>query len=112
MPKDKNNDQFSIEDILNESYDSTESFSLESILSEYKGSAFIQGEKKTPSHELDDKVNEILRSSGVPTAEDRKRASEPKPRPRSLLCSGKYLPGRTSPAARRRKCSEDPWKYS
>ena len=63
MPKDKNNDQFSIEDILNDNYDSTETFSLESILSEYKGSAFIQGEKKTPSHELDDKVNEILRSS-------------------------------------------------
>ena len=82
MPKDKNNDQFSIEDILNDNYDSTETFSLESILSEYKGSAFIQGEKKTPSHELDDKVNEILRSSGVPTAEDRKKASEPKPQPK------------------------------
>ena len=82
MPKDKNNDQFSIEDILNESYDSNESFSLESILSEYKGSAFIQGEKKTPSHELDDKVNEILRSSGVPVAGDRKKAPEPKPQPK------------------------------
>ncbi|MBQ1729254.1 MAG: hypothetical protein II036_02730, partial [Oscillospiraceae bacterium] len=82
MPKDKNNDQFSIEDILNDNYDSTETFSLESILSEYKGSAFIQGEKKTPSHELDEKVNEILRSSGVPTAEDRKKASEPKPQPK------------------------------
>ena len=67
MAKDNNNyDQFSLDDILNDNYDSAESFSLESILSEYKGSAFIQGEKKTPSHELDDKVNEILKSAGVP----------------------------------------------
>ena len=65
MSKDNNKDQFTIDDILNESYSSGEDYSLESILSEYKGSAFIQGEKKTPSDELDRKVSDILKGIGV-----------------------------------------------
>lgn len=36
-------------------------FSLESILAEYKGSAFMDGDKKTPSDELQRKTDEILR---------------------------------------------------
>ena len=37
-----------------------EEFSLESILAEYKGSAFIDGDKRTPSHILNEKTEKII----------------------------------------------------
>ena len=37
-----------------------EEFSLESILAEYKGSAFIEGDKRTPSHILDERTDKII----------------------------------------------------
>ena len=40
-------------------------FSLESILAEYKGSAYIDGEKKTPTELLDEQIDSILREEGV-----------------------------------------------
>mgnify|MGYP001158796855 CR=1 FL=1 len=42
-------------------YEEEESFSLESILAEYKGSAYIAGEKKTPADILDDEAEKIVR---------------------------------------------------
>ncbi|MDR3278740.1 MAG: hypothetical protein LBT12_08195 [Oscillospiraceae bacterium] len=38
----------------------SDDFSLESILAEYKGSAFIDGDKKTPPHILDEKAQRIV----------------------------------------------------
>lgn len=38
-------------------------FSLESILAEYKGSAFLDGDRKTPSDELQRKTDEILQEA-------------------------------------------------
>lgn len=40
-------------------------FSLESILAEIKGSAFIEGDTKTPSHILEAEAERILRETGV-----------------------------------------------
>jgi hypothetical protein len=40
--------------------DETEEFTLESILAEYKGEAYIGGEKKTPSGILDERADEII----------------------------------------------------
>lgn len=59
---DKRNDDLELDTLLEGDYKTDDSFTLEQILSEYKGSAFIAGEKKTPPSELDEKVNEILRS--------------------------------------------------
>ena len=57
---DKRNDDLELDTQLEGDYSTDESFTLEAILSEYKGSAFIAGERKTPPSELDEKVNEIL----------------------------------------------------
>ncbi len=40
-----------------------EGFSLESILAEYKGSAFMDGDRRTPAEELQRKTDEILREA-------------------------------------------------
>ena len=45
---------------------SLDSFSLESILAEYKGSAFINGDKKTPPDILHEKTEEIIREATGP----------------------------------------------
>lgn len=44
-------------------YTPEEGFSLESILAEYKGSAFLEGDKKTPAEELQRRTDEILREA-------------------------------------------------
>lgn len=41
--------------------ESDDKFSLESILAEYKGTAYIEGDRKTPKDVLDTKTQEILR---------------------------------------------------
>ena len=47
-------------------------FTLESILAEYKGSAFIDGDKKTPQEELDSQADKIIREvTGMPGRLDR-----------------------------------------
>ena len=46
-----------------------EEFSLESILAEYKGSAFIDGDKRTPSHVLNEKTDKIIMEVTGKTAE-------------------------------------------
>ena len=43
-------------------YNTDEEFTLESILAEYKGNAFIEGERKTPSDILNQKAEEIIKS--------------------------------------------------
>ena len=66
-----------------------EEFSLESILAEYKGSAFIDGDKKTPPDILNAKTEEILREllgTDAPAAEEpdsHGEAEEPVPEPES-----------------------------
>ncbi len=49
---------------FNDDYDygpiDSEEFTLESILAEYKGSAFIDGDKKTPREELTEKADRII----------------------------------------------------
>lgn len=72
MANERENDNYSLEDILSGDYSSDESYSLESILSEYKGSAYIKGEKKTPASELNEKVGAILRdvTGRLPTREE------------------------------------------
>ena len=50
---------------INQNMDDTESgmdetFSLESILAEYKGTAYIDGDKRTPSDILDAKTEQIV----------------------------------------------------
>ncbi len=42
-------------------FDIDENYSLESILAEYKGSAYISGDKKTPSDELEQKTEQIIK---------------------------------------------------
>ncbi|MBQ4426705.1 MAG: hypothetical protein II881_03000 [Oscillospiraceae bacterium] len=79
---DKRNDDLELDTQLEGDYSTDESFTLEAILSEYKGSAFIAGERKTPPSELDEKVNEILRSvTGKAKSETSESAEEPKPEP-------------------------------
>ena len=79
---DKRNDDLELDTQLEGDYSTDESFTLEAILSEYKGSAFIAGERKTPPSELDEKVNEILRSvTGKAKSEASESAEEPKPEP-------------------------------
>ena len=46
-------------------YTIPDGYSLESILAEYKGSAYIEGEKRTPTEILDEQINSILREEGV-----------------------------------------------
>ena len=78
----KRNDDLELDTQLEGDYSTDESFTLEAILSEYKGSAFIAGERKTPPSELDEKVNEILRSvTGKAKSEASESAEEPKPEP-------------------------------
>ena len=45
--------------------DIEDGYSLESILAEYKGSAYIDGEKKTPPDVLDEQIKNIVREAGV-----------------------------------------------
>jgi len=45
--------------------DNLDNFSLQSILAEVKGSAFINSEKKTPPNELEEKANRILREAAA-----------------------------------------------
>ncbi len=64
---------------LSAGYDGEDGFSLESILAEYKGSAFMDGDKRTPSDELQRRTDEILREvrGGAPAG----RTPEPEPGP-------------------------------
>lgn len=63
--------EFSLEEILNGNYESDETFSLESILAEYKGKAYINGDRRTPSDvlakETQNIVNEV-EGKAVPSA--------------------------------------------
>lgn len=52
-------------------------FTLESILAEYKGSAFIDGQKRTPKEELDAKASRIIRELSGAAAPDAE-AQEPR----------------------------------
>jgi len=52
------------EDYMDEEMISGE-FSLESILAEYKGSAFINGEKKTPKDKLNEQADKILKEAAI-----------------------------------------------
>ncbi|MCL2248820.1 MAG: hypothetical protein FWC13_06085 [Oscillospiraceae bacterium] len=45
--------------------DNLDNFSLQSILAEVKGSAFINSEKRTPPDELEEKANRILREAAA-----------------------------------------------
>lgn len=54
------NNKYSLGESLSDNYESNESFSLESILAEYKRSAFIDGERKTPADKLDKQVEDII----------------------------------------------------
>ncbi len=58
---DTENEALSVESILNEDFESEESFSLESILAEYKSDAFMAGDKRTPSDVLQQRTDSILR---------------------------------------------------
>ncbi|MCL2080377.1 MAG: hypothetical protein FWH17_11245 [Oscillospiraceae bacterium] len=58
------NKQGSSDDIFRQTdADSSDGFSFESILAEVKGSAFIDGDKKTPSHILEAEAERILREA-------------------------------------------------
>ena len=66
---------------LSGDYGAEEGFSLESILAEYKGNAFLDGDKKTPAEELQRKTDDILREvlgESAPAASAPARPSEPK----------------------------------
>ena len=72
---------------LSGDYGAEEGFSLESILAEYKGNAFLDGDKKTPAEELQRKTDDILRevlgekapaASAVPRPEEPEK-SDPEP---------------------------------
>ena len=77
------------EDIDNiRDYNITDDVSLESILAEYKGSAFIDGEKKTPSEILDRKISSILEEEGVGIESD---GAEPEPEPVPVARAGPRL---------------------
>lgn len=68
------NDRNIFDDLeLSGDYGEEDSFSLESILAEYKGSAFMDGDRPTPSDELQRKTDDILRE-----VLSRKGASAPK----------------------------------
>lgn len=58
-----------------------EGFSLESILAEYKGSAFMDGDRRTPAEELQRKTDAILREAMGGAAEPEKPESRPEARP-------------------------------
>ena len=65
---------------LSGDYGAEEGFSLESILAEYKGSAFLDGDKKTPAEELQRKTDDILREvlgENAPAASAPARPEEP-----------------------------------
>lgn len=68
MPAENN--KYDLGDILGD-YESNDSYSLESILAEYKRSAFIDGERKTPPDKLDkqveDIINEVTGRAAAPT---------------------------------------------
>ncbi|MCL2628257.1 MAG: hypothetical protein FWD44_06150 [Oscillospiraceae bacterium] len=58
-----------------------EDYSLESILAEIKGSAFINGDKKTPSDILEAEAERILREASAQAAP----APEPEPEPAQVM---------------------------
>ena len=55
MENDNDNILYELDDVQ------SEGFSLESILAEYKGSAFINGDKKTPSDKLNEEAERIVK---------------------------------------------------
>ncbi|MGX8698307.1 MAG: hypothetical protein ACSW8F_00050 [bacterium] len=64
MAKDQEYTDFTGEDTVGDYPADDTTYTLESILSEYKGSAYIRGERKTAPSELDQKVQDILREAG------------------------------------------------
>ncbi|MGM9521409.1 MAG: hypothetical protein ACI3VB_02905 [Oscillospiraceae bacterium] len=71
-------DEFSLESIMNEDFESEETFTLESILAEYKSKAYMAGEKKTPPEVLQKQTEEILREAAGRSFEGRTK-KEPEP---------------------------------
>ncbi|MDR2590917.1 MAG: hypothetical protein LBC71_08050 [Oscillospiraceae bacterium] len=62
----ENNNDFSFDlDLNDQTKKDTDSFSLESILAEIKGSAFINGEKRTPPEILEAEAERILREAAI-----------------------------------------------
>ena len=61
--KKNNGDQYSLEEILNEDFDSDETFTLESILAEFKSQAYMDGDKKTPKEILQKQTDEIIKEA-------------------------------------------------
>ena len=61
----------------------SDDFSLESIMAEYKGSAYISGEKKTPSELLDQQADRIIREVLGDEMVDSLRATVPKVTPQA-----------------------------
>lgn len=76
--KRNNEEQYSLEEILNENFDSDETFSLESILAEFKSQAYMDGDKRTPSELLqkrtDDIINEVRKEAGLPPVNEQHQA--------------------------------------
>ena len=76
--KRNNEEQYSLEEILNENFDSDETFSLESILAEFKSQAYMDGDKRTPSELLqkrtDDIINEVRKEAGLPPVNEQRQA--------------------------------------
>ncbi len=71
---------------LSGDYGAEEGFSLESILAEYKGNAFLDGDKKTPAEELQRKTDDILREvlgESAPAASVPARPEEPEKQEKS-----------------------------
>ncbi len=58
--KNNQENQYSLEEILNDNYDSDESFTLESILAEFKSQAYMDGDKRTPKDVLQRQTDQIL----------------------------------------------------
>lgn len=72
------NDKNILDDLeLYGDYSGEEGFSLESILAEYKGSAFMDGDKRTPSEELQRKTDDIIREALRDTARQEEPAEKP-----------------------------------
>ncbi len=62
-----------------------EGFSLESILAEYKGSAFMDGDRRTPAEELQRKTDEILREAMGGAARPAPEVTEMPPIPQPAM---------------------------
>ncbi len=71
------NDKNILDDLeLSGDYSEEEGFSLESILAEYKGSAFMDGDKRTPAEELQRKTDDIIREALRDTARQEEEPAE------------------------------------